>query len=62
MIELDTHDIGDPGCRHCWTWYPKPCKCGGLIHANFGDYSSEDSYYLETGCDKCGESEEATND
>jgi len=60
-IELDgvQHRIGDENCREGWCGgkgYPKQCDCGGLIHAEFGD-ESVDSYWLQTVCDKCGESE-----
>lgn len=34
--------------------YPLPCKCGGLIHANFGDESSDGDYWLYEKCDRCG--------
>jgi hypothetical protein len=47
------HAIGVPDCAECWSGYPRLCKCGGLIHADFGDYVG-DGYYLDTECDKCG--------
>lgn len=46
------HYEGAENCPACWSGYPKRCSCGGLVHADFGDYTSEDSYYLETWCDK----------
>lgn len=51
------HPVGDKECTECWDEYPKECECGGLIHASFGDYNDEESFYLVTMCDKCGESE-----
>jgi len=51
------HPVGDCECSPCWAEYPKPCECGGLVHASFGDYTAGDSYYLVTRCDRCGESE-----
>jgi len=51
---LKEHD-NSVNCRACWQGYPRVCTCGGLIHAEFGDYISRDSYYLEECCDRCGE-------
>lgn len=54
------HDRGNAQCTACWTDYPKPCECGGLVHAVFGDewYTDDDSgYWLSTKCDRCGEPE-----
>lgn len=56
-VDISTHDVGDSDCGSCWKGYPVPCDCGGLIHAEFGDYTDADSYYLDTKCDKCGERE-----
>lgn len=58
---LYQHEIGDEACCEGWCAgrsgaYPKPCACGGLIHADFGD-ENEDGYWLYTKCDKCGERE-----
>ncbi len=54
------HIIGDKECNKGWCSidsYPKQCKCGGLIHADFGDENWDGDYWLYTKCDKCGESE-----
>lgn len=52
----DQHPIGDQACDECWSGYPKPCGCGGLVHATFGD-EDYDGYWLYTKCDQCGERE-----
>lgn len=50
------HDLHNPECSGCWEEYPKLCECKqGLVHAHFGDYTSEDSYFLMKSCDNCGE-------
>ena len=50
------HEIGNVDCKvgwcGCFDW-PKACKCGGIIHADFGD-ETEDGYWLYTKCDICG--------
>lgn len=51
----DEHDIGNPECKSCWRGYPVKCKCGGLIHAIFGDEDGDCNYWLYYECDKCGE-------
>lgn len=52
----DMHEIGNEECADCWGDYPKPCECGGLIHASWGDENIDD-YWLYTQCDRCGEEE-----
>jgi len=55
------HEVGNENCEEGWCerdTYPKKCKCGGLIHADFGDENSDCNYWLYTECDKCGESED----
>lgn len=47
------HEIGNPKCTQCWSGYPRPCACGGLIHATFGDEMYE-GYWLYYRCDMCG--------
>jgi len=53
----EDHKIGDKNCTEGWCGgtkgYPKLCKCGGLIHAEFSD-EDYDNVYLEKWCDKCG--------
>lgn len=57
------HRIGDGSCDDGWCngqSYPRPCEqgsCGGLVHANFGDYDDNGDYWLRTECDVCGEAE-----
>ena len=49
------HSVGEESCKTGWCggWgYPKPCKCGGLIHAEFDD-ESDDNVYLLYKCDRC---------
>ena len=50
------HIVGDENCCQGWCGeeYPKPCSCGGLIHADFGDEDIDCNYWLYTRCDKCG--------
>lgn len=57
--DIYQHVIGNDRCCEGWCGghgYPKPCSCGGLIHADFGD-EGFDGYWLYTKCDTCGESE-----
>ena len=53
------HEGSNAQCHEGWCdgeSYPKPCECGGLVHADWGDYVGE-GFYLETKCDQCGEPE-----
>ena len=50
----EKHLVGDKNCIECWDGYPRPCKCGGLVHGSFGG-EMEDGYYLIYICDKCGD-------
>lgn len=56
------HEIGNKDCYTGWCGgvsdYPKQCKCGGLIHADFGDEEWDGSYWLYKKCDICGENYE----
>lgn len=57
---LYQHEIGNADCCEGWcdgSTYPKPCPCGGLIHADFGDENYDGDYWLHTKCDRCGERE-----
>jgi hypothetical protein len=51
------HNVGDKECHRCWTNYPKPCHCGGLIHAEFCDEDYDGDYWLSYKCDKCGDTD-----
>lgn len=48
------HETGDGACFECWVNWPRPCVCGGLIHASFGDENYDGDYWLLYGCDRCG--------
>jgi hypothetical protein len=56
---LYSHTIGNDKCESGWCdgghSYPVRCKCGGLIHANFGDEYPDGDYFFDRLCDKCGE-------
>lgn len=54
-VESFDHEIGNANCDECWTGYPKQCQCGGLVHAEFGDYIDCENAYLVYSCDKCGD-------
>lgn len=51
------HIIGNASCTEGWcgTGWPKKCRCGGLIHADFGDEDMDCDYWLHEKCDQCGE-------
>lgn len=53
------HGIGDASCEEGWCGglegFPRPCKCGGLIHADFGDEDEEGNFWLVYKCDRCGD-------
>jgi hypothetical protein len=54
--DVYAHGIGDAGCHEGWcgnNFFPTPCVCGGLIHADFGD-DTYDGYWLYEKCDRCG--------
>jgi len=51
------HDVGDEGCRACWSGFPLPCgekDCKGLVHTTFGDENMDCDYWLYYKCDVCG--------
>jgi len=51
-----THVIGEDTCRICFGRdFPLKCKCGGLVHSDFGDEDSDCNYWLYKKCDRCGE-------
>jgi hypothetical protein len=63
----EDHEAANKDCPECWGSYPKPCECGGLVHAEFEDESlhadGDVSVILRYACDRCGEDwEEATSD
>jgi hypothetical protein len=59
---LYAHRIGNAKCQEGWcdggAGWPKACKCGGLIHADFGDENSDCDYWLHQKCDRCGDEHE----
>jgi len=56
ILDEKKHTEG-PNCDECWMDYPKPCECGGFIHASFGDENYDGDYWLYTKCDKCSKNE-----
>ena len=54
---LYRHEVGDRKCGEGWCGrdYPRPCVCGGLIHADFGDEDRDCNYWLYLKCDRCGD-------
>ena len=54
-IDGRDHVIGDKDCLACWFDEALPCKCGGLVHTEFGDENYDGDYWLWYRCDKCGE-------
>lgn len=53
-VNDEDHIEGDKKCPYCWSGFPQKCKCGGLIHAAFGDENYDGDYWLAWKCDKCG--------
>lgn len=54
----DLHEVGNLKCEEgrCGSYgFPKVCDCGGLIHASFGDESSDGDFWFYERCDKCGD-------
>jgi hypothetical protein len=58
-IDGRKHECNDPNCQIGWCdgglEFPKRCKCGGLIHAEFGDENSDGDYWVYRKCDNCGD-------
>lgn len=56
---LYQHEVGNAECEEGWCGnnLPKPCPCGGLIHADFGDENYDCDYWLYYKCDRCGSTE-----
>lgn len=58
---LYEHHVGNEYCTTGWCGetFPRPhwedFYCTGLVHADFGDESSDGDYWLHTKCDECGE-------
>jgi len=56
----DKHEASNPKCEEGWCEgggadrYPRPCVCGGLVHASFLDESYDD-VLLQRKCDRCGD-------
>lgn len=54
---LNKHTQNCRDCEECIAGYPTLCKCGGLIHAEYG-VVEEKGKFVNTGphlrCDKCG--------
>lgn len=50
------HVVGDANCAAGWcgaSRYPILCKCGGLIHADWGDEDYDENYWVYLACDRC---------
>lgn len=56
------HEWDNPDCPKCWMYYPRDCKCGGLIHAEFFETNFDDDVWLSYWCSKCGEDYEEAED
>lgn len=53
--DFGLHGVGNTSCQKGWCgcWgYPKPCACGGLVHAEYED-EDYDNVYLNYKCDRC---------
>jgi len=54
---IEADEVNKFYCVECFKGYPVPCKCGGLIHAEFSDYDdANDDVLLLLECDQCGSS------
>lgn len=52
------HEVGNENCKQGWCGgynFPRKCKCGGLVHADFGDDDYDCEYWRYRKCDKCGD-------
>lgn len=63
VLAPDEHEVGNPECPACYEeGYPRPCRCGGLVHSSFGDESvteeGEENIWCYHGCDRCGDNYE----
>lgn len=49
------HKKGNKKCPECWWNETLTCRCGGLIHTDFGDENCPDDggYWLYETCEKC---------
>jgi hypothetical protein len=52
-FNINNHEIGNENCGACWEDTLDKCDCGGLIHTEFGDESSDGDYWIHKQCDKC---------
>ena len=51
----EEHIPGDENCKADWCGnqgYPLRCKCGSLIHADYGDFNPGGPQFRR--CDRCG--------
>ena len=44
----------DSHCQECWNSFPRSCRCGGQIHAEFGHENASGDYWLLRWCSECG--------
>ncbi len=49
----DSNHADEGECSACWSGFPCPCKCGGMIHAEFGDENYDGDFWLERICTNC---------
>ncbi len=50
---LEGHSLGNSKCKYCVEGFPRPCRCGGLFHANI-QKANGNGYIQFDQCDKCG--------
>jgi hypothetical protein len=51
--DFSDHGTGNAACHLCERVYPRPCDCGGLVHAAVANVE-RDGYLQWTWCDRCG--------
>ena len=44
----------EPPCPGCWEGFPRPCRCGGQIHAERDTESEAGDIWLKRWCTICG--------
>jgi hypothetical protein len=58
MLDEQIHHSGDVECPSCAEDYPRPCGCGGLVHAVSDAMTTDIEASLTTKCERCGRSED----
>lgn len=56
MVQHDwkKHFAEGMSCQQCWYGYPKPCSCGGLVHAEYVGSSKAIVLACDTQQGDCG--------